>query len=220
VIYLLFRTTYISLIDFLQYGTEQWDAHWSLLTGDGTLTWGPDPHLTKVGEGQAHEACSIWKSLVKNSDAPPLPTAFFSSPLIRSAKTLELSFEGLQIKDMKKPKILECLRENFQDRHTCDQRSSKSIIAKEWDPKGWIVDENMDEEDTLFASNYRETTETMTARVKDALSLIFDMAPNDEVINITSHSGTMQALCRAVNHDDFKVKTGGMLPMLIKATEI
>lgn len=177
--------------------------------------------MTEVGEGQAHEACSIWKSLLQNQDAPPLPTAFFTSPLIRSAKTLELTFDGLLSSDKEgKIRILECLRENFQDRHTCDQRSSKSVIMKEWQEEDWIVDKNMDEEDTLFASNYKETTEIMTERVQDALSLIFDMAKTDDVINITSHSGTMQSLCRAVKHDDFKVKTGGMLPLLIKATEI
>jgi broad specificity phosphatase PhoE len=203
----------------LQYGTKEWDAHWSLLTGDGTLTWGPDPHLTEVGEGQAHEACSIWKALLQNTDAPPLPTAFFSSPLIRSAKTLELTFNNVLGRPIK-PKILECLRENFVDRHTCDRRSSKSIIAKEWESKGWTIDEDMDEKDMLFESTYKETSEEMTTRVEDALSLVFDSSEGQDVINITSHSGTMQALCRAVKHDDFKVKTGGMLPLLIKATEI
>jgi hypothetical protein len=38
------------------------------------------------------------------------------------------------------------------------------------------------------------------------------------VIGITSHSGTMQALFRAVGHPDFKPVPGGLVPMLIKAT--
>lgn len=115
------------------------------------MTWGPDPHLTTLGEGQAREACARWKELQKTSDPPPIPTLFITSPLIRSAKTLELSFEGVveQNNDFK-PMILECVREDFKDRHTCDQRSTKRVIAKEWEGKGWTVDEKMDEEDTLF----------------------------------------------------------------------
>lgn len=119
------------------------------------MTWGPDPQLTPLGEGQAREACSIWNLLLdeKNSDPPPLPTMFFSSPLIRSAKTLELSFAGLEKKvgAIFSPMILECIREDFKWRHTCDERSTRSVIAKEWESKGWEIDENMDEVDTLFA---------------------------------------------------------------------
>lgn len=49
----------------------------------------------------------------------------------------------------------------------------------------------------------------MTERLQDALSYIFDISKGHDVINITSHSGAMQSLFRAVNHDDFKPKTGG-----------
>lgn len=72
--------------------------------------------------------------------------------MIRSAKTLELSFAGLEKKmGSISPLLLECIREDFKCRHTCDERSTRSSIAKEWEPKGWKVDENMDELDTLFS---------------------------------------------------------------------
>ncbi|UZJ54359.1 hypothetical protein CBS101457_003679 [Exobasidium rhododendri] len=211
-----------------KYGTQAWDDHWSLLTGDGKgAVWGPDPPLTEIGEGQARDANLIWKSLLSNAsspsspnDPPPFPTLCYSSPLVRSAKTLELTFEGLIKKGQgHSPIILECIRENFKDRHTCDQRSTKSKISEQWQGKGWTIDSAIDEEDTLFMSEYRESEEEMTQRLQDALSLIFDRSEGHDVINITSHSGTMQALFRAVGHDDFKPKTGGMLPLLIKATE-
>ena len=223
-----------------QYGTQAWDDHWSLLTGDGELTWGPDPHLTPVGEGQAREACSMWKALLDSkavSDPPPLPTLFFSSPLIRSAKTLELTFQGLVSKEQGfTPTILECVREDFKDRHTCDQRSSRTVISSVWAPLGWHIDAGVDEEDTLFQvrsvhtmclpsidlshpfppfhltqSEYRESREVMTERLEDALSLIFERSKGHDVVNLTSHSGAMQALFRAVQHVDFKPKTGGEL---------
>jgi broad specificity phosphatase PhoE len=204
-----------------KFGTKAWDDHWSLLTGDGTSIWGPDPHLTPVGEGQAREACSIWKSLLADGrDPPPLPTMFYSSPMIRSAKTLELTFEGILTKEEGfTPTILECIREDFKDRHSCDERSSRTEISKEWQGKGWNVDASVEEEDVLFKSDYKESREVMTQRLQDALSLIFDRSQGHDVINITSHSGAMQALFRAVQHNDFKPKTGGMVPLLVKATE-
>lgn len=193
----------------VQYGTKAWDDHWSLLTGDGELIWGPDPSLTSVGEGQARDARRIWNNLLSEGapDPPPLPGAYFSSPMIRSAKTLYLTFEG---RTPAKPfVILESIREDFKDRHTCDERSKRSDVAAEWEPKGWIIDSKMEEEDTLFKSDYKETHETMAKRLADALSDIFERTEGIDVINITSHSGVMQALFRAVDHDDFKPKTGG-----------
>jgi hypothetical protein len=49
----------------------------------------------------------------------------------------------------------------------------------------------------------------MTQRLEDALSFVWQLADGHDVINITSHSGAMEALFRAVQHDDFKPKTGG-----------
>lgn len=49
----------------------------------------------------------------------------------------------------------------------------------------------------------------MTQRLEDALSFVWQLADGHDVINITSHSGAMQSLFRAVHHDDFKPKTGG-----------
>lgn len=123
------------------------------MTGDGESTWGPDPPLTAIGKSQAEEASTMWKDILKNnnSDPPPLPTLFFSSPLIRSAKTLELTFKGVVRKDQGfTPTILECIREDFKDRHTCDQRSTRKIICNEWEAKGWKVDPAVEEEDALF----------------------------------------------------------------------
>lgn len=203
-----------------KYGTKAWDDHWSLLNGDGELVWGPDPSLTSVGEGQAHDARRIWNNLLSEgkADLPPLPGAYFSSPMIRSAKTLYLTFEGRT--PAKPVVILESIREDFKDRHTCDERSKRSVVAAEWEPRGWIVDAKMDEEDTLFQSDYRETHETMAQRLADALSDIFDRTEGIDVVNITSHSGVMQALFRAVHHDDFKPKTGGEFMIALEMTMV
>jgi broad specificity phosphatase PhoE len=206
-----------------KYGTEAWDAHWSLLTGDGQgNVWGPDPSLTQVGQGQAKDAAARWSELLRSSDPPPMPTRFFSSPMVRAAETLELTFDGIawpspssSKEDMllapteERPRILECLREDFRDRHTCDQRSTRSTVEQRWKPLGWHVDTEMDEQDSLFASSYKESREVMAQRLADALSMVWSLSEGHDVIDITSHSGAMQALFRAVGHDDFKPKTGG-----------
>lgn len=149
-----------------KYGTKEWDAKWSLLKGDGKgAVWGPDPPLTKVGEGQAKDANEKWQKELKNLQDPvPIPTLFFSSPMIRSARTLQLTYDGIvwpatNGQDNKsaispiqtRPHILECLREDFKDRHTCDERSKRSTISASWEPFNWTIDATMDEEDTIFA---------------------------------------------------------------------
>lgn len=229
-----------------KYGTKEWDANWSLLKGDGENVWGPDPPLTKVGEQQAIDANEKWQKELRDVQDPvPLPTLFFSSPMIRSARTLQLTFDGIVwpaaangdsaaslIAPLEtRPHILECLREDFKDRHTCDERSKKSTILASWNPFKWSIDATMDEEDTIFAvsnniilcmlpfrlltllnekqSEYKESREVMTQRLEDALSFVWQLADGHDVINITSHSGAMEALFRAVKHDDFKPKTGG-----------
>lgn len=209
-----------------KYGTAAWDAKWACLTGDGSMVWGPDPPLTSVGEGQALDAAQAWKATLQSSDPAPLPTALFASPLARSAHTAALSFEGTLLgakgayeqggKLARPPLILEGLRENFADRHTCDERSVASVVGARW--RGWKLDEGIEEADDLFVSKLVESAEEMSARVADALADIWARTKGDEVISVTSHSGTMQALFRAIAHPDFKPATGGLVPLLIKAT--
>lgn len=156
-----------------KYGTKEWDDKWSLLKGDGESVWGPDPPLTKVGEGQAIDANDKWQKELKDQDPVPLPTMFFSSPMIRSARTLQLTYDGIVwpanpnedksavqgttslIAPLEtRPHILECLREDFKDRHTCDERSKRSTVAASWEPFKWTIDATMDEEDTIFAVSH------------------------------------------------------------------
>lgn len=77
----------------------------------------------------------------------------------------------------------------------------------------------------------------MAERLADALSLVWQLSEGHSVISITAHSGAMQALFRALHHDDFKPKTGGeyalsvctndgltnwfsgMVPLFVKATQ-
>lgn len=78
-----------------QYGTPAWNCYWSLQDGDGELAWGPDALLTPLGEGQAAAANAGWKEQLK--DGAPLPQSFYSSPLRRSASTLNITWHDIAL---------------------------------------------------------------------------------------------------------------------------
>lgn len=58
-------------------------------------TQGPDPLLTPLGESQAKSANQGWKEQVK--DGVPLPQTFYSSPMRRSASTLEITWRDIAL---------------------------------------------------------------------------------------------------------------------------
>lgn len=86
------------------YGDNAWDCYWSmqygspflpsfllfliLLVGDSNFTWGPDPSLTERGLGEAAIAAKAWpRELALGA---PLPQSWYSSPLSRSASTMDI----------------------------------------------------------------------------------------------------------------------------------
>ncbi|PWN27350.1 hypothetical protein BDZ90DRAFT_279713 [Jaminaea rosea] len=278
-----------------KYGTEAWDAKWALLNGDGEAIWGPDPELTPIGEDQARSVNREWQRQLhlssQSKDHAPLPTKLFSSPLKRSSRTLQLSYEGLLLppgtippggegkavgapyvkEDLREqygndntcinrstkseiqrnfphfeieqgfteederfkvslaegrevakvlgrssieaPYITDGLRENYRDVHTCDERSTRSVV-KGYNP-GWTIEPGFTEEDGAFGKIH-ETVDEMTTRVAKALKDIFQLSKGHQVIHISSHSGVMESLWRATNHKHFKPATGAIVPLVVK----
>ncbi|PSR74097.1 hypothetical protein PHLCEN_2v10053 [Hermanssonia centrifuga] len=88
-------------------------SSWSLLDGDGTITWGPDAELTPVGVAQAQNVSAAWK--VQAKAGIPLPQTLYTSPLTRAADTLNITWADILIdkKDFPKPVIIEWLRETI-----------------------------------------------------------------------------------------------------------
>ena len=86
---------------------------WSLLDGDGNITWGPDAELTPLGIQQAQNLSTEWKS--QSKDGIPLPQSFFVSPLTRATDTLNLTFNNwlLGTGGRPQPVIIEGLRETI-----------------------------------------------------------------------------------------------------------
>ncbi|SJX62013.1 uncharacterized protein SRS1_10639 [Sporisorium reilianum f. sp. reilianum] len=237
-----------------KYGTPAWDAYWSELTTDGTLVWGPDAKLTALGMQQAQAVNDAWKAMLNQSDAAPLPSQLFSSPLSRALSTLEISYDqillsnpnatagaadkpkpqgpqgpqgalGALIGDVSSaigkalhpkltPEVKELFREEYGE-HTCDQRSTRSQLAKTY--PNVAFEPGFKEEDPLWTTT-RETDSHLDARIQQALTQMFNEAQRDQVVSLTSHSGVMQSLFRVVGHYPIRPSTGALIPLIIKAT--
>lgn len=195
-----------------EYGTADWDAYWSKLDGDGKITWGPDAQLTPLGVTQAQEVNNGWKTLLAQKDAPPVPTKLFVSPLSRAIYTQDVTYAGvLTILTL----VMEGFREHYGE-HTCDKRSTKSLLYKEncnieYEP-------HFTEEDELWTET-RETEEHLDIRIHEALEDVWNNN-DDSVIGLTSHSGVMQSLFRVTHHYPINPSTGAMVPLIIKATPL
>ncbi|CAE6444339.1 unnamed protein product [Rhizoctonia solani] len=205
-----------------KYGTEEWDKKWSLLDGDGEIIWGPDPELTDLGKQQASQAHQVWKTELAREDPVPLPTKLFSSPFSRAALTLDITFSGIltHMEDGTglKPYVMENLREVIGE-HTCDKRNPKSRTQKMY-PE-FEFEPGYTEEDELWTPDYRESVAEIDSRLKLALDEIFGslLSENDIFISITAHSGTNAAALRVLGHREYVLPTGGVIPVVIKATE-
>ncbi|KAG8741092.1 hypothetical protein FRC10_003333 [Ceratobasidium sp. 414] len=224
------------------YGTQAWDDYWSKLNGDGNMTWGPDAELTDLGKQQAQLAHNTWTTELAKKDPVPLPTKLFSSPMSRAASTLDITFNGvlLNVKgrhDIVQPYVMENLREVIGV-HTCDKRRTKTYIHETY--ADFCIEPGFTEEDELWTADHRETDEEANIRLKAALDTIFgrllskhdtckldcislDHGPDTEsgaiVISVTAHSGAIGAALRVLGHRPYSLPTGGVIPVVIKATQ-
>ncbi|ORX37383.1 histidine phosphatase superfamily [Kockovaella imperatae] len=194
------------------YGTPAWDCRWSLLTTDGNITWGPDALLDSTGISQAEAVNRAWKEQIK--DGVPLPQTLYSSPLRRSASTLNITWHDILLNRGHVPRIKENFRESI-GLHTCDQRSNISVIRKTY--PGWQIDPSFPFHDPLWDPTYQETDTLIGRRVRQELENLFAEDPST-FLSITCHSGTISGFFLAIGHRMIGVQTGGFVPVLVKAT--
>ncbi|KAL1590322.1 hypothetical protein WHR41_01236 [Cladosporium halotolerans] len=197
------------------YGTKAWDDYWSKLTGDGTLFW-DDARLTPVGEGQARDAGEFFRAQFAEQKMP-VPGAWIASPLMRCLRTAELEWAELGLEAFR-PTIKELAREVMGE-HTCDRRSSRSVIHAAY--PDWPIEEGFTEEDELWRADHRETFAEHDVRTVRFLDQVFEGEGREAgVLSLTSHSGAIASLMRVVGHREFRLGTGGMVPVLVKATRL
>lgn len=183
--------------------------------------------------------------MLKQQDSAPLPTKLYSSPLSRALSTLEISYDKILVnnpnttatppkpagpagidglfKDILgkiggprklSPEVKELFREEYGE-HTCDQRHTRSAIQKDY--PNVHFEPGFSEQDALWTAD-REQDSHLDARIQQALTQVWNEAPAEQVISLTSHSGVMQSLFRVVGHYKIKPQTGTLIPLIIKAT--
>lgn len=191
-------------------------CYWGLLEGNGTSVW-RDAQLTEPGIAQCTKANNFWKQALA-VEKIPAPESYYSSPLIRSATTANLTFNGLDLPADRPfaPTFKEFLREGISMR-TCDERSNKTHI-KNLLPT-FKFEEGFTEDDELWKGQEGETTEAQMKRTKIVLDDIFSN-DNNTWISITSHSGQIRANLKVLGHIEFSLSTGQAIPALVKAVDL
>lgn len=195
-----------------KYGTRDWDCRWSLLDGDGTIVWA-DAHLTEAGISQALIANAFWKREIAEQSILT-PEKFFVSPLDRCLQTAKLTWSGINLPSQHPfdPEVKEILRECIGI-HTCDRRSNKTYIHSTYP---YRIEPGFAEEDPLWLPDLRESDSALEVRLKHFLDDIF-RHNSDTVFSLTSHGGATAAMLAVIGHRDFPLKTGAVIPVLIKA---
>jgi len=188
-------------------------CYWGPLEGNGTYVW-RDAHLTEAGLAQCTKSHEFWKHALA-VEKIPAPQTYYSSPLIRSATTANLTFGGLTLpKDRPfAPTIKELLREGISMR-TCDMRSNKTYIASMLPT--FRFEDGFTEKDELWKGFEGETAEAEFARTKAVMDEIFSH-DDSTWISITTHSGQISVNLEVLGHQPFSLSTGQAIPILVKA---
>lgn len=194
-----------------KYLAQEWHDKWRFLGYDGEITWGPDPQLTDLGIKQADENRLAWNQQLKLH--APIPTVHYVSPLQRSSRTLVETWKDIPIAP---PIVTELVRETI-GLHLCHKRSTKTEIANRH--PAFVFEENFTERDEIFESfQRREQFSEQFLRANQFLQHLFSNHPDDEFVSITCHAGMIRAFISVIGHRKFTVPTGGMVPVVIKAT--
>ncbi|KAI0314974.1 phosphoglycerate mutase [Amylostereum chailletii] len=193
-----------------KYGEEAWDAHWSKLTGDGEIVWGPDPYLTSLGETQARDANKAWKR--EKANGIPLPETFYCSPMRRALHTYQLTWEDIVPPSAGNPMILENCREVYGE-HTCDQRRTRSKIHADFPLHRF--EEGFAEEDMLYTTE-RESEAHAEVRARSVLDTIFAEDQGVTYVSITAHGGIINAFLRVIGRGDYHLTTGGVMAVVVR----
>ncbi|KAF7594094.1 hypothetical protein BBP40_010092, partial [Aspergillus hancockii] len=199
------------------YGTPAWNCYWSLLGGNGTTTW-RDADLTDAGIAQAKTARRFWQKELDTQHIHP-PDSYFVSPLTRTLRTANITFSGLRLPHKSapfRPLIKEDLREGIS-LHTCDQRRNRTYIHNLF--PAWPIERGFTETDELWNGVKAETSAAQDLRSKSALDSIFKMNTG-LFVSVTSHSGEISAILRVIKHRAFKLSTGAVIPVLVRAETV
>jgi broad specificity phosphatase PhoE len=144
--------------------------------------------------------------------------SYYSSPLARCTITANLTFGDIELPEDQPfvPTVKEGFREGMTV-HTCNHRSSKTFIHNM--VPALRFEEGFTEYDELWHADENETEEHFEHRAKEVLDDVF--ATDDGTwISVTAHSGAITKLLGALGHRPFRLATGQIIPVLVKAEVI
>ncbi|KAJ5587664.1 uncharacterized protein N7459_003429 [Penicillium hispanicum] len=202
------------------YGTPAWNCYWAELNGNGTATW-YDAALTTNGINQALVAHDFWQKEI-NEQRIHTPDSYFVSPLTRTLQTANYTFTNLRLPPGSaafKPLVKELFREGISI-HTCDHRHDRAYIHALF--PFWPIEPGFTDSDELWNGVTAETSAAQDVRSTKALDEVFFSAASgkrDMFVSITSHSGEIASILRVVGHRTFGLKTGAVIPVLVRAEQ-
>lgn len=168
--------------------------------------------------GQARAAGAFMKAQMAREKMMPSPDSFYVSPMYRCLQTASFTWGDIPLPADKpfKPLIKELIREVLGE-HTCDKRSTRTVINEAF-PE-FPIEEGFSEQDKLWRAEHRETHQEHDIRTQALFDDIFSHDGNT-ILSLTSHSGAIASMLRVLSHREFRLPTGGMIPVLVKATKI
>lgn len=101
--------------------------------------------------------------------------------------------------------------------HTCNWRNNKTYISNMF--PNFEFEAGFTESDQLWRADESETEEAFAVRAKAVLDDVF-RTDDKTWLSITAHSGAITRLLGALNHRPFRLATGQIIPVLVKAEVI
>ncbi|KAK0374432.1 phosphoglycerate mutase [Colletotrichum limetticola] len=196
------------------YGTPAWNCYWAEQDGNATARWA-DPLLTPAGANEALKANAYFKDRYATQKMPYFES-YYTSPLIRCGYTANITFGDIPIPADEHP-FIPVVKEGFREGmtvHTCNWRSNKTYIASTF--PSFEFEPGFAEYDPLWRRNESETSDAQDARSKAVLDDVF-RTDDKTWLSITSHSGEITKLLKALNHRAFRLSTGQIIPVFVKA---
>ena len=196
------------------YGIDEWESYVAKQDFDPIYGRLLDPPLTPAGVAQVEQARDFFLNAIPQG--VPVPDAWFVSPLERCLSTAQLTWLPLLQKGVLKewkPMVKEGIRE-ILGVHTCDRRSVLSSKPSKYPEMEFEA--GMSEEDELWKPDYRETFDELDVRAQTFMDEVWDRKEGEQVVSVTSHSCWIRSALRVLGHREFKLRTGEVLPILVK----
>jgi broad specificity phosphatase PhoE len=198
------------------YTPTEWNCYWQLQQGNSTVLW-LDAELTSNGIAQINQIRQAWFDRI-NMNGLPIPESFYVSPLRRTLHTWDLNWKPLLGPENYDPEKWPIAKEFARETYgvgTESKRHNKDYIMRNYP---FVKFEGaFSRFDELWRPDVHESSHHRKYRSK---ALLDDIFANDDnlIMSLVTHSGLIKSILKVVHHRKFLLKTGQMIPVVIKRT--